>query len=117
MSQLRTHLEEYATTIDDILQTCDTDAAIQEAAEKAWPYRGDQRRLVFLKLIGRFPNSPNDTGGCDVHLPNEMPIYLTEYAKAINDILQLYQTEQAMKDAAKQRWASDDPRFLVFSTL
>jgi hypothetical protein len=76
MSDLRTYLEEYAATINEILKTCKEDKAIKEAAEekaeKEWGLE-DPRFLVFIKPAIRFSEPNPDSGAGDVHLPNEMP--------------------------------------------
>jgi len=72
MNELRDYLKEYVTDIEQILQDCQTDKAMKQAAAKKWP-ENDPRRLVFMLPAIRMPNSPSDGEGSDKRLPNEMP--------------------------------------------
>ena len=72
MSDLQRYLEEYVTDINQILQDCQTDKAMKQAAAEKWE-KNDPRRQVFMMPAIRFPNSPPDGEGRDVRLENEMP--------------------------------------------
>ena len=84
MNELRDYLKEYVTDIEQILQDCQTDKAMKQAAAKKWP-ENDPRRLVFMLPATRMPKSPSDGEGSDKRLPNEMPAPLYEFSQSPND--------------------------------
>jgi len=128
MSQLRPYLEEYITTINQILHSHSDDKGMKLAAEKAWLDKTDPRPLIFLKGGLRFTTNPqNAGGGDDARLVNEMPqstttgpisdlrLMVEQYVNAISVILQTCGEDSEMIIKAEDKWPKDDPRRLVFT--
>jgi hypothetical protein len=118
---LRTYLEEYLETLQEILR--EDDSEVPKKIESLWG-EDDPRRLVFWQPGTRFGHlSTEDARGSELGpLTNQMPAgyraHVEKYIAETTDILQACSTqdEQAdaqLEDELNRRWGIKAPGSLI----